>query len=221
MEGKIARFAPLAGVVFVALVIVSFAVEGDSPDIDDTPESVVEFYADNETEVVTASGLASIGAAALVVFATSVRREMSRRNSESSLLATAALGGGLVAAAGIGTDSAIRFALAESAGDISPEATQALFAFWDGFFWPMALGFGVLILAVSLSGFETRVVPVWLAALGVIVGVALFTPAGFIALMAFALWVLVMSFLLWRYESRSEAGDDTDETRSPRAPAPS
>lgn len=206
MERSFARFALLAGVLFPVLAVLSFAIEGDTPDVDGPAAEVVEFYADNDTQVIIASGLAAIAAVVLLVFASSVQRVLAK-SSETGLFASFAFAGGIVAAAGIAVDSAIRLTLANSAGDISPEATQSLFAFWEGFFWPIHVGLAVLLLGLSLSAFETKIMPVWMAVVGILAAVALFIPppVAFVGLAVGALWVIVVSVLLFRQQSTDAA----------------
>ena len=100
MERSLTRFAPLAGVLFPVLAVVSFTIEGDTPDVDESAAEVVEFYADNDTEIMIASVLASLAAVVVLVFASSVRRLVAD-GSGASLLASFAYGGGVVAAAGV------------------------------------------------------------------------------------------------------------------------
>lgn len=208
MTAKIAKFSTLTGVIGVVLVFVSFGVEGDTPDLDASASEVTSFYADKSTEVVTASVLATLAAVAFVFFGASIRRAIRRRERGAGVLSVVAFGGGLVVAAGLATDSAIRFALGESAGEIDPVALQGLFAFWENFFWPMSAGLATLVLATSLSAFETRIVPIWLASIGLLVAVALFSPWGEIALIPLAVWILILTFFLWRGESEAAASED-------------
>ncbi|MGI8795009.1 MAG: DUF4386 family protein [Acidimicrobiia bacterium] len=197
---NVRRLAPLTGVLFVVLVFVSFIIGGEPPGADDPPREIVEWWADHEGQTIFGALLASLGAVALVFFAATVRRALRRTEQAMGVLSMAALGGGVVAATGFATDSALRFTLAESAEDIDPAAVQALHAFWEGFFFPMVVGIGVLVLATSLAAIRTRVIPVWLAWIGILIFVVSFTPAGFIAFLASALWILVVSVLLWRQE---------------------
>ena len=37
------RWPPLTGVVFVILIVISFAISGETPDFDDTGEEVISF----------------------------------------------------------------------------------------------------------------------------------------------------------------------------------
>ena len=116
-------------------------------------------------------------------------------------MAVAAFGGGVVAAAGIGVDAAIRFAAADLADDVAPGVIQTLNAMWSDFFFPMVIGIATLLLATSLSAFRTHVVPIWLAWIGLLICIALFTPAGFVAFLVGGLWIIVVSVLLWRHET--------------------
>lgn len=205
MSSRSERFLLLSGVLFVVFIVASFAIEGSTPNVD-SARDVADFYNDNEVQVTVASLLGALAAAFLVVFAASVRRALQREGTDDSNLPAVAFGGGIVAAAGIATDSALRFALAQSADDIPAESVQTLYALWENFFWPMSVGIALLILAVSLSSFSTRVVPLWLAWVGIVISIALLTPAGFIALPLVAIWILIATVLLWRRES-SEASD--------------
>lgn len=199
MDRTVDRWAPLAGVMFVVLVLVGFGIEGSTPSVDDPADEVVAFYADNDVQVKTASAVAAVAGVAVVVFAASLRASLRRHGS--AVLASVALAGGVVAAAGIGTDSAIRFGLAESAGDVSPEATQALFALWDGFFWPMHLGMAALIAATSLAALGTRLLPTWLAGLGLLAAVLVVIPVLavlFAGLIGVVVWTLATSVVVFR-----------------------
>ena len=133
VENRIARFAPLAGIVFVVLAVASFAIEGGTPSTKDSPAQVVEFYEDNDAQVKVASAVAAVAGAATVLFAVRMGGAL-RGRGDSGLLATTAVGGGVIAAAGITVDAGLRWALADTAGEITPEATQALFGLWDSFF---------------------------------------------------------------------------------------
>jgi len=193
-------WAPLTGVLFVVLTVASFLIGGEPPDTDDSVREVVEFYSDNDSRNMIASVVASLGAVSLVFFAASLRRALRRGEDGAGLLSVVAFGGGVVAATGIATDAAIRFALADVADDIDPVAVQALHAFWSDFFFPMVVGMGLLLLATSLAALRTRVIPVWLAWVGIAIFVVFFTPAGFVAFLLSALWVLIVSVLLYRQE---------------------
>lgn len=208
-ERKALQLVPLAGVAFVVLTIISFALGGEPPDADDPVREVVEHYDDNAGVTMLATVVESVAAVALLFFAAAVRRALRRGEDGAGVLSVVAFAGGIVAAAGIGTDAAIRFTLAETVTDVDPAVTQTLNAFWSSFFWPMVIGIATLILATGLAALRTRVIPKWLAWVGFLIVIVFFTPAGFAAFLVSAVWVLIVSFWLWRQEvatARSESG---------------
>jgi hypothetical protein len=199
-ERNLQRFAPLTGVAFVVLVLVVFILEGETPDVDDRAREVVDFYADNEGQTFFASVILALASVLLIFFAATLRGALRRGEEAAGVLSVAAFGGGVVAAAGFGVDAAFRFALADSAEDIDPAAAQALNALFGDFFFPMVVGLSALVLATSLAALRTRIVPVWLAWVGIVIVVVFFTPLGFIAFLASGLWIAAVSVLLWRRE---------------------
>jgi len=60
------------------------------------------------------------------------------------------------------------------------------------------------VLAASASAIRHGGLPKWLGWVGIVIGIAVFTPAGFFGFLAGGLWVLIASLLLTR--ARSAAG---------------
>jgi hypothetical protein len=193
--------APLTGALFVVLTVVSFILGGEPPDADDRVREIVDYWADNDAVNMIGAVIESLAAVSLLFFAATLRRALRRDEDGAGILSVVAMGGGIVAAAGIGVDASIRFAAADLAEDVDPVVIQTLNAMWSDFFFPMVIGFAALILAVGLSALRTRIIPPWLAWIGIVLVVALFSPAGFFAFLASALWILVVSILLWRREA--------------------
>jgi hypothetical protein len=197
----IAALVPLTGLLFVVLTVVSFLVGGEPPDPDEPIREIRDWWVDNDSANMIGAVIECLAAVSLLFFAASLRRTLRRREDGAGLLSVAAMAGGIVAAAGIGVDAAIRFAAADLADEISPVGTQTLSALWGDFFFPMVIGFATLVLAVSLSALATRFIPVWLGWIGILIVVVMFTPAGFFGFLASALWIAVVSILLWRQEA--------------------
>jgi hypothetical protein len=42
------RFAPLTGVVFVALIVLAIIIGGETPDNDDSRQAIVDFWSEND-----------------------------------------------------------------------------------------------------------------------------------------------------------------------------
>jgi hypothetical protein len=198
---------PLTGVLFVVLIVAGFLIGGETPDADAPVREVVEYWTDHEDENMIGSVIEALGAVSLLFFAATLRRT-SDRWTDGSILPSVAFAGGIVAAAGIGVDASIRFAAADVAGDVDPAVLQTFSSAWANFFFPMVVGLASLILATSLAGWRSRSLPTWLAVIGILIFIAFFTPAGFAAFLVGAVWIIVLSVLLWRRESRS-VGDST------------
>lgn len=199
---RTSALAPLTGALFVVLIVISFLVGGETPDADASTREVVGYWMDHEGENMIGSAIEALAAVTLLFFAATLRRSSSGW-IDGSILPSVAFAGGIVAAAGIGVDAAIRFAAADVADDVNPVVLQTFSAAWANFFWPMALGVASLILATSIAGWRARALPAWLTVIGFLIFVAFFTPAGFVAFLVGAIWIIVLSVLLWRRESRA------------------
>ena len=193
---------PLTGVLFVLLLVASFLVGGSTPDADAPVREVVKYWTDHDSQNMIGSVLEALAAVSLLFFAATLRKS-SKGWAEGSVLPAVAFAGGIVAAAGIGVDASIRFAAADVAGDINPVVLQTFNAAWANFFFPMVIGVASLILATSLAGWRSRALPKWLAVVGILIFIAFFTPVGFIAFLISAVWIIVISVLLWRREQRA------------------
>jgi len=199
-----AALAPLTGIVFAVLAVIALFISGDRPDADASATEAVEFWTDKEAANNIGSLLEALAAVALLFFAASLWRGLGRGES-GGVLPVAALGGGVVAAAGFGVDAAIRVAATGDAGDVDPVVTQTISAIWVSYGTPIVIGLATLIFAAGLSALRTRVLPLWLASVGILISVALFTPIGFFASLAAFLWIVVVSAVLWRHEAAGAA----------------
>jgi hypothetical protein len=197
----------LTGVLFVVLTVAGFLVGGETPDADAPVREVVEYWTDHEGENMIGSVIEALAAVSMLFFAATLHRVSKRWNADS-IMPSIAFAGGIVAAAGFGVDASIRFAAADVAGDVDPAVLQTFSALWANFFFPMVVGLASLILATSIAGWRSRALPMWLTVIGVLVFIAFFTPAGFVAFLVGGAWIIVLSVLLWRRESRA-IGDAT------------
>jgi hypothetical protein len=191
--------APLTGVLFVALAVIAFIVSGETPDADDSPQKILSFYIDNDTEQMFAAAFLAWATVAFLFFLGVLRSTLHAAEAGVARLSAVAFGGGLVLAVGMLSFAGFTFALADTADDgLTLQAAQALNALNTDFFFPVAAGLGTLMIATGLSSIRSRVLPPWLAWAALVIGVAAVTPIGFFAFLVFGLWTLVTSFLLWR-----------------------
>lgn len=200
MNNPVERFIPLTGVAFAVLLFVGVSLVGDMPALDASATEVVDFFTDNATILRVSSVVLAVAMFALLLFVGCLASAL--RDQGPHLALTSALsGGGVIAAAGIGVDSALRFVLVESAGEVSPEAVQALFALLSGFFLAIHVGFAIFILAASLVALSAKSSPIWLAGLGILASLLLIVPivaVTLIGLVFAGLWIIATSVLLYR-----------------------
>ena len=195
MASRNSKIAALTGVVAVLLLVVSFIVGGETPDIDDSAEQIVAEYVDDEGKQIAGSILAAYGALFLVFFASAVRGRLRREEEPGSVLSAAAFGGGLLLALGIALFAGINFTLADTADEIDPIAAQALNALNYDLFFPLALGNAVFFWATGLGMVRAAGLPSWLGWVALVLAVTSLTPIGFVAFLAGGLWIIAASVL--------------------------
>jgi hypothetical protein len=195
--------ALLAGVAFVVLTVLGFVIAGEPPAANDSGEDVVEYFTDNDDLVLIGCVLEALAGLAVLVFGSAASRVM--RRDDDGVLPTLVVAAAAVVAAGVGVDAALRIALVDVADDLEPSSIQTMNALWSNFFFPMVIGMSGLILAIGLSALRTRIIPVWLAWIGIVLCIVFYTPAGFVAFLAGGLWIAIASVLMWRKETTSRA----------------
>ena len=188
--------APLTGIVFVALGIAAFALQGEPPSADDEVEEIVSFYVDDKDKIEVGAALATLAAGFLVFFAGYLRKVLRAAEGEGGALSLIAFAGAVVLAVGIAIDATIIFALAEAAEDVDPVAVQSLQALWDNDFFPLALGTLLFLFAAGLSVVRHGALPKWLGWVAIVLAVVAVTPVGFAAFLGTVIWILIVSVML-------------------------
>ena len=187
---------PLTGILFVVLVIVAFAVGGETPDVDDSARKVVDFYVDNDSQQQIASGLLALGCVALLFFLGSLRTALRAAAGDEGGLSTVVLVGGVMIAVGVSIFAGIGFTLGDAADDLPASATMALNALNSDLFFPVAVGTAVFNLGLALAILRHGGLPRPLGWLALLVGIAGLTPAGFFAFIATGIVVVWASIAL-------------------------
>jgi Domain of unknown function (DUF4386) len=207
--------APLTGVLFIAMVIVGFAVGGEPPDTDEGAEAAVQFYVDNEGSVIAGAIIQGLAAAVFLFFAGVLRTALREGPGARGTLAAISFAGAIVFATGIAIDGTISFALAEEADTegFDPVAIQALLGLWSNDWLPFAVGILTFMIATGLAILRTGVLPGWLGWAAIVIAILAGTPIAFAGFIGAGLFVLVVSVMLAMRER--EAG-----TPPPTAPPP-
>ncbi|OLE37291.1 MAG: hypothetical protein AUG48_04840 [Actinobacteria bacterium 13_1_20CM_3_68_9] len=168
-QGTWERLAPLTGLVFVVITVLVFAIGGSTPGNHDTAQEVQSFYGQHHDKHMALAFVLAIAIPFLLFFVSTLRYEL-RRAGGTGQLANAAFAGGVLAAAGLGILAFIHLALSDAAGSANTIGTTQ-----------------------TLNVLDSND---WLGWAGVVIGVLTFTPAGFFAFLASALWIALVSILL-------------------------
>lgn len=190
------RLLPLTGVLFILLLIASFAVAGEPPDADEDVQEIVEHYVDNETGIWIGAGLFGAAALSLLVFASYLRNLFSDAAAGRGLLPGLVLVGASIVVVGGAIDTTIQVALVEAADEIEPDAVQALQALWDNDFVPIAVGIATMLLSIGVLTVQTGALPKWIGWIALALLVIGFTPIGFVAFPGMGVLILIISILL-------------------------
>lgn len=195
-QGRSERWAPLAGVVFAAAFAAGFLTAGDRPSVDASGREIIAHY-DNAGSILAVVMAAPVAALALLLLAGMLRHR--QRAAGAEWLATAAFGGAVVYAAGLGLLATTRLALLDAADLGQPQVAQALNVLDNHILMPVLLGLAITLLANGGHALTARSLPTWLGRITLALGVlAIAGPAGVIAVLLFPVWVLVTAAVLFR-----------------------
>jgi hypothetical protein len=216
-EHRLARYAPLAGVVFVALIVLAVIIGGETPSNGDSALKIARYWKDHDTEQIWTSVIGAWATVFFVWFAATLRSTLRKAEEGTGRVSAACFGGAIVGATGFLTMLGINFAIADGADDLSAPALKTLTVFSNGFFLPLAVGFAVFFLAAGILAVRFAVLPAWLGWFTIVLGVACVTPVGFFALLVGLVWILVVSIMLYRREAGPA---ERPAPMEPTAPAP-
>lgn len=197
MNGRNSQWlVPLAGVAFIVLAVIGFAIQGEPKSADDPVNEIVDFYLDNKDSIIVGTVIGIAGIFLLLVFA-SYLHQVLQAALPDSILPRLLYTGLVITAIGFAIDATILIALAETADEIEPNSVQTLQALWDNDFIPIALGILTFLWSFGLSVIRSGVLPSWLGWIAVLLGiVALIPPVGFAAFIGAALLILIVSVML-------------------------
>lgn len=214
---RLARFAPLTGVVFVVLIVVAIFVGGETPDTTDSRAEMVTFWVDNDDAQIWSSVLGAWATVFFVWFAASLRTTLRHAEGEPGRLAALSFAGAVIAAVGLLCAMSFAFAIADAADDVPGSVTQTLTVLSNGFFFPIGAGYALFFIATGLAAVRTRVLPAWLGWISLVMGVLCLTPVGFFALLVGLVWILGVSVMLFM---RERAPADRPVAMEPSSAAP-
>ncbi len=199
-----ARWAPISGVLFVALWIVAFFLFGDESGESDG--EIVSFYADsgNRTRQVAAYFVVLAAGLAFIWFLSILRGRMADAEGKVGSTTALAFGAGLVASVFWTLAAIFWMAISFAADDsdvfvVDPNTTRVVdnmgYAIWISG-TTVAL---LVVLATGLVGLRTGFLPKWLAWVSFVVALTMIASFAFVPFLIFLGWMLVVSILLlWK-----------------------
>lgn len=198
-----ARWGPACGVAFVVLLVVAFLGFGNTPDTKHTPAYLYAWYnKSSHQNQLKASLLISDIAIVFGIFWFGYLRDRFGRTDVGARLAPIMLvGAGIFATGGLIFNGAL-IALIDEPKYMSPDTAQTLnFLNADIGAAAVVIGVSILMWAIGIIILKTRILPVWLAWVSFLLAVvALAGPLGFFAFFAMGIWILIVAFMLWRFE---------------------
>jgi hypothetical protein len=190
-------WAPLTGVVFVAMLIAGAVIVGETPDAtEDSAQEVLDFYSEDDDTIALGSLLWGLGSVFLLFFAGWLRSVLRAAEGEGGVLSAVSLAGAIVLAVGLASSAAFTFAVADVADNIDdPIVFQTLNVLTWGYWIPFAAGVITFMVANGISIIRHGAFAAWLGWVAIVAGVLMFTPAFIVAAPIAGLWVLAVSVI--------------------------
>jgi hypothetical protein len=213
---RLERFAPLTGIVAVALWIVGVIVQESSDLADkDSPEEILAVLQSDANTIIAGGVIFAFGVVFFIWFLGSLRSTLFAAEGGVGRLSSIAYGSGMLAALTLILQVAPSLQGAFDEDDLSPEAAQALQSVGEAAFAGTEFTLLAMFAAVGLIILRTGVFGAWLGWVSLAIALLLaIIPIGWAGVVwAFPLWTLVVSVLLFRRGSTSPA-----VTATPPAP---
>jgi hypothetical protein len=190
------QLLPLSGAASVVLIVASFIVVGETPDLDAPMSEVVSFYTDNDSSLQFGAALLALGAFFFLLFSTTVSTLLRRDPARGAVAANFSLAGGIVFAVGATIFAGLAFTAGNTVDDIGPATLQTLHVLEMDMFFTVAVGTAAFLLGTGVGALKTALLPRWLAWVAIVIGVIALTPAGFFGFLALGIWTLIASVML-------------------------
>jgi hypothetical protein len=206
------RSLALAGIVFVVLILIAGFLPGSPPKTSDSAAKIAKFVTDKNDELRWAGFVGALGSIVLLGWMGAVWRLLRRAEGASPRLTVAAVLGAGLAAALFNVGGVLMSAVAIiGVPRIGATGVQFFYVFATNLAAAGGFGIALLVGAFSTVIIETGVLPRVMGWFGALVALVLIVAAGsvastrdvffvlgFIGYIGFALWVLVISVMMFR-----------------------
>jgi hypothetical protein len=209
-RSRIERWAPIGGILFVALMVVGSMLVGNVPNPDASTSEIVNYLADSsrQTHNIVGAYLWVVGALVFLWFLIRLRNDLRKAEGGTGTLSNLAFGAG-VAFAAIWTVSAATFAAvpyAVTLRDAPVSSTDLVRVLPPLGRLELLLGGGftglLVLLATATVILKTGVLPRWLAWLGIVEAIALVFDFSYRTIFPFWTWVAIASVVMLVRDAR-------------------
>ena len=214
MSTFLRRIAPLTGVAFSVLILVTFLVGGSSPSSNATGEHVISYYQKHHNAQVAVAFLLAYAAFLGLIWAGSLRSYL-RARSDSRSAIVVGFAGFVIFAIGMALFSGLTFALTDHTGKYESAAAQALNILDDDLFVVLLVGLATFMLATGLVIAISGALPKWLGWVALVIGIVSMTPIGWFGLIALIVWSAVVGVWIFIREGKGTSADATGAAAAP------
>jgi hypothetical protein len=216
-----ARWGPACGVLFVVILAVGVNLS-NTPDTNKSPAYILAWY--NKSSHKTQLGISTLLVDIAVVFGLfwfGYLRDRFSRTDVGARFAPILMAGATIFGAGGLIFSGASIALLDSPKHMSADTAQTLnFLQSDIGGAAVEVGVSILLLAAWVIIWKTRILPVWVGWVALVLGVvALAGPIGFFGFIGSGIWFLIVAYFMWRYEMRLPASEGAPAGPSPAVSA--
>jgi hypothetical protein len=197
MSERLSRLsAPVTGLLFVGLTMAGAAFSGSTPGSKASAATVIRFYVAHRHDQLVSDIMFVLASLFVVFFAASLHGYLRRTPAVASASALMLVGAALLAV-GFTVISGIDYALADVPGRLDAGAAQALNVLGNDVFYTLPVGGCVFGIGSAIAILRGGALPNWLGWISIVIGIALATPALWIAGVALFVWVLIVSALIY------------------------
>ncbi len=197
MPDSLRRLAPLTGIVFAALLLVTFFFSPSAPSQHDNGAQVIAHFRLHHSAIMIGNFCGALAVIFFIFFAGSLRSFLRGKDGGEGLSAVA-LGGAVLLGAGGAIFSSLEWALSETRNSISPAAAEAINILSNNLFWPFEAGLVVFSIAIGLAILRTAALPKWLGWVMIVIGVIGVTPVGFFGFFVVMIWSVIVAVMVYR-----------------------
>ena len=197
-----ARWGPACGVAFVVLLAVALFTQ-NTPNTKKSPAYIYAWWnKSSNTTGIKVSLILSDVAIVLGIFFFGYLRDRWGRTDVGARLSPVLLAGAVIFVTGGLMFNGALFALLDNPKYMSPDTAQTLNLLQSDLgAAALVIGVSIIMWAAAFTILRTKILPVWLAWFGLVIAVvALAGPLGFFAFIAMGIWILIVSFMMYRYE---------------------